>query len=177
VRDLIQFRPSPSDIPRLKEPFGRLIAGEPDKTMPELNSIVRRDHPSRLTAVGDVVSRETLAAGIPVDLRIIDLISMRKPSASFKIEARKTYRVKNPPGVIAQESWNLIKKAMTEQNVLILVEGEEDLLTLPCIVESPNDGLVLYGQPKQGLVVVYTLPEVKTEAGLILGRMIEEETR
>jgi len=173
---LIQFRPSPSDIPRLKEPFGRLIMGEPEKTMPELNLIIRRDHPSRVTAVGDVVSGETLAAGIPVDLRIIDQISMRKPSASFKIEARKTYHVKNPAGVVAQESWDAIKKAMKERDVLILVEGEEDLLTLPCIVESPNDGLVLYGQPSQGLVVVHTLPDTRTEAGLILGRMTKEET-
>jgi len=95
----------------------------------------------------------------------------------LKIEARKTYHVKNPAGVITQESWNVIKKAMNEHDVLILVEGEEDLLTLPCIVESPNDGLVLYGQPNQGLVVVYTLPEAKTEAGLIMGRMIKEDTR
>jgi uncharacterized protein (UPF0218 family) len=58
---------------------------------------------------------------------------------------------------------------------LILVEGEEDLLTLPCIVESPDNALVLYGQPSEGLVVVSTNAEARQEASLILERMIREE--
>jgi uncharacterized protein (UPF0218 family) len=173
---MIQFKPNPSDIPRLKEPFGLLIKGEPPVTMPKLKQLVKEQHPVRATAVGDVVSRETLVAGIPVDLRIIDHISMRKPSASFKIKARKTYNVKNPPGVITQESLDVIRQAMKEADVLILVDGEEDLLTLPCIVESPDNSLILYGQPSEGLVVVTASPNVKKEAGQILSRMLREET-
>ena len=161
---------------RLKEPFGKLIPGEPSKTMPELKILIGRDHPSRVTAVGDVVSRETLAAGIPVDLRIIDRISMRKPATSFNVRARKSYHARNSPGVITQEAWDIIKRAMKEQDVLILIDGEEDLLTLPCIVESPPGAVVLYGQPSQGLVVVNATPAVKKETRLILGRMIREET-
>ena len=64
---------------------------------------------------------------------------------------------------------------MREKDVVIYVEGEEDLLALPCIVESPDGGLVLYGQPSQGLVVVETQPAVKKEAELIMGRMIRED--
>ena len=171
---MIQLRPNQADLARLKEPFGKLLQGDPSKTMPELNMLVRRNHPSRVTAVGDVVSQETLAAGIPVDLRIIDHISMRKPARSFAIKARKTYHVRNPAGVISMRSWEFIKQAMREEDVVIYVEGEEDLLALPCIVESPDGGLVLYGQPSQGLVVVETQPAVKKEAELIIGRMIRE---
>src|SRR5205809_4700333 len=61
---MIQLRPNQADLQRLKEPFGKLLPGDPSKTMPELNMLVRRNHPSRVTAVGDVVSQETLAAGI-----------------------------------------------------------------------------------------------------------------
>ena len=72
-------------------------------------------------------------------------------------------------------AWEIIKRAMREEDVVLFVEGEEDLLALPCIVESPDKGLVLYGQPSQGLVVVETTPAVKKEAGLIVARMIRED--
>ncbi len=172
---MIVFKPNSSDIPRLKKPFGILIQGEPQRTMPQLKSLIEKSRPTRVTAVGDVVSRETLAAGIRVDLRIIDHISMRKPSEPFEALALVTYHAKNPPGVITLESWDTIRQAMKQTNALILVEGEEDLLTLPCIVESPDNALVLYGQPSEGLVVVSTTPDIRQEASLILERMAREE--
>lgn len=171
---MVQFRPSQSDLAQLKEPFGRLIPGEPDKTMLELKNMISLNTPTRITAVGDVVSRETLSAGIPVDLRIVDHISMRRPTAPFNINARKTYHVKNPPGVITQDSWQTIKRAMKEREVVIYVEGEEDLLTLPCIAESPDNSMILYGQPSQGLVVVTATPVSRTRASQILSRMTKE---
>jgi GTP-dependent dephospho-CoA kinase len=172
---MIQLRPSQADLQRLKEPFGRLLLGAPARTMPELKTIISRIHPRKIVAVGDVVSRETLAAGIKVNLRIIDHVSMRKPAASFDLNAGTTYHVTNPAGVITLESWETIKKAMKDDDALILVDGEEDLLALPCIVESPNNSLVLYGQPSQGLVVVDTSSTVRNEAGLMLQRMTREE--
>ena len=174
---MIQFRPSQADLPRLKEPFGRLLQGTPARTMSALNRIIAQTAPGRITAVGDVVSRETLAAGIDVNLRILDHISMRKPTAAFDLKVKKTYRVKNPAGVITLEAWEAVKQATKDEEALIVVEGEEDLLALPCIVESPNNALVLYGQPAQGLVLVETSQAVRNEASLILGRMTREETR
>lgn len=174
---MIQLRPGPADLPRLKEPFGRLLPGTPAKTMSALNSIISETLPRRITAVGDVVSRETLVAGITVNLRILDHISMRRPTAAFNLKVSKTYRVKNPAGVITLEAWETIKKAMKDNEALIVVEGEEDLLALPCIVESPDNCLVLYGQPSKGLVVVDTNSKVKDEASLILSRMTREQTQ
>ena len=174
---MIQLRPGQADLQRLKEPFGRLLPGTPAKTMSALNSIISQTQPRRITAVGDVVSRETLVAGITVNLRILDHISMRRPTAAFNLKVSKTYRVKNPAGVITLEAWETIKKAMKDHEALIVVEGEEDLLALPCIVESPNNCLVLYGQPSKGLVVVDTNSKVKDEASLILSRMTREQTQ
>jgi GTP-dependent dephospho-CoA kinase len=172
---LTLFKPHQSDLPRLKEPFGKLVPGEPATTMLELKKIVKDDHPRKISAVGDVVSRETLIAGIRVNLRIIDHISMRKPSTSFDIRARNTYKVRNPAGGISLESWEAIKRAMRQDDVLIVVDGEEDLLTLPCIAESPDNSLVLYGQPSQGLVVVTTTPTARARAAEILARMTRED--
>src|SRR5713226_3333305 len=163
---MIQLRPGQADLQRLKEPFGRLLPGTHAQTMSALNSVINETQPRRITAVGDVVSRETLVAGITVNLRIIDHISMRRPTAAFNLKISKTYRVKNPAGVITLEA----------QEALIVVEGEEDLLALPCIVESPNNSLVLYGQPSKGLVVVDTNSKAKDEASLILSRMMREES-
>jgi uncharacterized protein (UPF0218 family) len=174
---MIQLRPGQPDLQRLKEPFGRLLPGTPAKTMSALNSIISQTQPRRITAVGDVVSRETLVAGITVNLRILDHISMRRPTAAFNLKVSRTYRVKNPSGVITLEAWETIKKAMKDNDALIVVEGEEDLLALPCIVESPDNCLVLYGQPSRGLVVVDTNSKVKHEASLILSRMTREQTQ
>ena len=173
---MIQLRPNPADLQRLKEPFGELLPGDPSKTMPELVTIINRLHPRKVVAVGDVVSRETVAAGIRVNLRIIDHISMRKPTAPFHLKAKTTYRVRNPAGVISLESWEAIKRALKDEDTVILVDGEEDLLALPCIVESPSNSLVLYGQPSQGLVVVTTDSTISREARLILQRMTKEES-
>ena len=172
---MIQLRPSPADLQRLKEPFGRLLPGDPSKTMPELATIISRLHPRKVVAVGDVVSRETIAAGIRVDLRIIDHTSMRKPTAPFHLRVKTTYHVRNPAGVITLESWETIKRAIKNEDAVILVDGEEDLLALPCIVESPSNSLILYGQPSQGLVVVNTNSTISQEASLILQRMTREE--
>ena len=172
---MIQLRPNPADIQRLKEPFGRLLPGTPAQTMSALNRIISQTQPGRVAAVGDVVSRETLIAGIAVNLRILDHISMRRPTAAFNLKVRKTYHVKNPAGVITLEAWEAIRRSMKDEESLIVVEGEEDLLALPLIAESPDNSLVLYGQPSKGLVVVAIDPIVKTEAGLILNRMTKEE--
>src|SRR5437667_10531369 len=101
---------------------------------------------------------------------------MCKRATSFTVKARKSCPATTSPGVITQEAWDMIKRAMKEQDVLILIDGEEDLLTLPCIVESPPGAVVLYGQPSQGLVVVSPTPGVKEETRLILGRMSISET-
>jgi GTP-dependent dephospho-CoA kinase len=175
IPKMIQLRPSQVDLKRLKEPFGELLPGDPEETMPELSSIIGRIHPTKVVAVGDVVSRETVAAGIMVNLRIIDHRSMRKPAVHFDLRAKTTYHVRNPAGVITLESWEAIKRAMKDEDALILVDGEEDLLALPCIVESPSNSLVLYGQPSQGLVVVDTNPTIRQEASLILQRLTREE--
>src|SRR6266849_1604623 len=172
---MIQLRPGQADLQRLKEPFGRLLPGTHAQTMSALNSVINETQPRRITAVGYVVSRETLVAGITVNLRILDHISMRRPTAALNLKVNRTYRVKNPAGVITLEAWETIKQAMKDNEALIVVEGEEDLLALPCIVESPSNSLVLYGQPSKGLVVVDTNSKVKDEASLILSRMTREQ--
>ena len=73
------------------------------------------------------------------------------------------------------EAWNAIKQAMKNREAVILVEGEEDLLALPAIIESPNYAFVVYGQPSQGLVVVTTTPATRSQIRTWLDAMTEED--
>ena len=171
---MTSFRPAQSDLAQLKTPLGQLFAGSPAETMPKLKLLVQRSRPSKLTTVGDVVSRETLAAGIQVSLRIIDQMTLRKRMSPVEIKVERTYKVRNPAGVVTKEAWDAIRKALKDSEALILVDGEEDLLAIPAVLESPDNALVVYGQPSEGLVVVTASVEKKSEVRGIVNRMTEE---
>src|SRR2546430_13309055 len=101
---MIQLRPNQADLLRLKEPFGKLLPGDPSKTMPELNMLVRRNHPSRVTAVGGGGSQKNLSAGNPADPRKNYHISMRKHARSFAIKTRKKNDLTNPAGAVSMKT-------------------------------------------------------------------------
>ncbi len=171
---MTSFRPASSDLVRLKAPLGQLLPGTPTETMPKLKMLVQQSKPSKVTTVGDVVSRETLATGIQVNLRIVDQMTLRKRINPVEIKAERTYKVKNPAGVITKEAWDSIKEALQYREAVIFVDGEEDLLAIPAVLESPDNALVVYGQPSEGLVVITASPETKSEVRKIMNRMTEE---
>ena len=173
---MIQFRPTEDDLKTLKFPLGNLFPGEARVTIPRLKKLVEQTRPPFIVAVGDVVSRETQSAGVPVNLRIVDHRTMRKSLEHSEYNARTVYRAANPAGVITQESWDAIKNAMTKRDSILFIDGEEDLLALPCIVECENNSLVVYGQPSEGMVVVKVSPRIKAKVNNILRRALREET-
>jgi len=79
--------------------LGKLLTGTPAETMPKLRTLIQQNKPPKVTTVGDVVSRETLAVGIQVNLRIVDQMTLRKSIRPVEIEADRVYRVRNPAGV------------------------------------------------------------------------------
>jgi len=75
----------------------------------------------------------------------------------FLLEGRNTTKISciNPPGSITQEAIISIKFALSSsKNFILQVVGEEDLLTLPACYFAPNNSMVCYGQPLEGLVLV-----------------------
>jgi uncharacterized protein (UPF0218 family) len=151
------------------------LKGPPLETMSNLRTLIKEKNPPRIIATGDVVSRETLVSGIKVHLRIIDNKTLRKSVASPEFPGKR-FHVKNPAGVVTMEAWEAIKNAMKENSeAVILVDGEEDLLALPSVLEAPVNSFVLYGQPSEGLVVVVATPKVKADVAAILERMSQED--
>ncbi len=171
---MTSFRPSQSDLVRLKTPLGKLLTGAPPETMPKLRALIQQNKPPNVTTVGDVVSRETLATGIKVNLRIVDQMTLRESISPIEIKAERTYRVRNPAGIITREAWDAIKEAMQCRDAVIFVDGEEDLLAIPAILESPDNAYIVYGQPSQGLVVVTASQATKHEVREMMNRMTEE---
>ncbi len=164
-----------ADLERLKAPFGKLIPGPPEKTIPLLKQMIKETNPPMVVTVGDVVSRASLKAGLEVHLRIVDNRSMRKEIPASTYPTKATFYVKNPPGVITLEAWQTIKRVLQEEAAVIFVEGEEDLLVLPVVLESPTGSLVIYGQPREGLVVVTVTSSKKKEVATIIDQMIRED--
>jgi uncharacterized protein (UPF0218 family) len=142
--------------------------------MPTLRVQIQQNKPPKVTTVGDVVSRESLATGIQVNLRIVDQMTLRKSINPVEIKAERTYRVRNPAGIITKEAWDAIKEAMQHREAVIFVDGEEDLLAIPAILESPDNAFIVYGQPSQGLVVVTASPAMKHDVREMMNRMTEE---
>ena len=82
--------------------------------MPKLRTLIQQNKPPKVTTVGDIVSRETLASGIQVNLRIVDQMTLRKSISPVEIKAERIYRGRNPAGIVTKEAWDAIKGQVVE---------------------------------------------------------------
>jgi len=156
----------------LKRPLGALIEGAPDKTMRALEKLISEAKPSRMISVGDVVSRNMLRHGIVPQLMIVDNKIMRATVEPFETQAKKKMSVVNPPGTLTAETWTVVDNALKQKElVLIVVDGEEDLLTLVAVLRLPKGSLVVYGQPRKGIVVVKVDKIIKQKVSQIVRSM------
>ena len=85
-----------------------------------------------------------------------------------------TFHVVNPAGTISQESWQAIKNALKQEAATVIVEGEEDLLALPAILEAQLNALIVYGQPSQGIVIVEVTSQRKAKLAKLLDEIRQE---
>ncbi|HZD13479.1 MAG TPA: GTP-dependent dephospho-CoA kinase family protein [Candidatus Binatus sp.] len=154
--------------------MGQLIKGNPEETMPKLKEIIEHSNVPRVVTVGDVVSSEARLAGIRLNLGIIDGKTMRRHYSGSVLGSGTTYHVSNPSGTITDEAWSTIRRALKDENAMIIVDGEEDLLTLPATIEAPINALIVYGQPSVGIVVVRATREKKAELKELLDKFEKE---
>ncbi len=142
------------------------------ENMRTLHTIIDRDKPTMIITVGDTVSRNLHEYGMAPQLSIIDNKSMRKPIDRVKLGTGKIVHAKNPPGTITDEAVKAVREALSSQEeVHLVVEGEEDLLALIAVLYAPEKSFVIYGQPHEGIVIVETTAEKKAEASKILEAM------
>jgi GTP-dependent dephospho-CoA kinase len=161
----ISYVVTPEMLSKFKEPFGILIEGSFSQTMNQLKDIVTKEKPAVIISIGDTVSRNLHEHHIIPQLSITDNQSMRKKLEPQIFPDKTIVQIKNPQGTITQEAINAIKNALQSQKqIQIIVDGEEDLLTLIAVLYAPENALVVYGQPQKGIVTVRVTKEKKADA-------------
>jgi uncharacterized protein (UPF0218 family) len=168
----IAYRVTPELRVKFKEPFGSLIRGSFAETMSEMEKRVKREKPPKIVSVGDTVSRNLHEHQINPQLSITDNKCKRKIIKPRVFAGKKVVQVKNPQGTITEEAITAIKEALeSHEPVHIIVDGEEDLLTLIAVLYASEKSLIVYGQPNVGIVVVKVTSQKKAEVTEILKAM------
>jgi len=140
--------------------------------MKELAELILKEKPECIISVGDVVSQNMLKQGIHSQIIIVDNKVMREKSKPIKTTINKKINVKNPAGTLTPETWLVIEKALGQkQPTQVHVEGEEDLLTLVAVLEAPENSLVVYGQPHEGIVTAKADEKTKKRVQQIVEAM------
>ncbi len=156
----------------LKKPLGELIKGSFEDTMKTLKKLIEKEKPPTLISVGDIVSKNLTENNFSPKLLIMDNKVMRKDIEPFPLKTKKTLYTENPPGTITNEAEAIIQKALErDEQTKIVVDGEEDLLALIAILYAPENSIVVYGQPREGMVVVKVTQKKKEEIATILKTM------
>ncbi|MFC5367759.1 GTP-dependent dephospho-CoA kinase family protein [Salinirubrum litoreum] len=150
-----------------KEPFGPVYT-DAERLL--------ADAGTPLVAVGDVVTYHLRQAGHEPQVAVIDGQTERE-AVSDEIarvldgEAHRV-EVENAQATLSEDLLRALVDALdSAEPTVIVVEGEEDLATLPAMVAVPTGGSVVYGQPGEGMVLVSVDDEARSEARELLRRL------
>jgi len=156
---------------QLKIPFGTLI---PDENITKEIILKQISDDSYVITVGDATTEKMLKLGIVPSLQIIDAQEKRvKREAPKTKENTVNLSCTNPAGEITVQSIDTIKQALNEKPpVRITVNGEEDLLVIPVCIHGPDNAIIMYGQPNEGLVIVRLTEDLRKKTKSILDSMV-----
>lgn len=155
----------------LKHPLGKLLPESSSDIDEEIATAISAKKPPRVIFVGDAVSKRAVTKGIRRDVMIVDNKEKRAQTKPLEVRAKRTFRVRNDPGTIGSEAWAAVGEAINSGDAIMIVEGEEDLLTLVAMAVAPLGSLVIYGQPGEGLVLVEVDDAAKKKAWCFLEGM------
>ncbi|MFH1257988.1 MAG: GTP-dependent dephospho-CoA kinase family protein [Candidatus Micrarchaeota archaeon] len=152
----------------LERPFGKLLA--PRKLLAAL-----KNPKAPIIAVGDISTLLLMRNGITPDVSFFDFTCKRKPiMAEDKRELLfmrgKLIKITNPAGMISAELMRTTKAILIgrlKENVKVLVDGEEDLAAIPCMMFAPRGSFIVYGQPDRGAVLIKLRGEDRLKAQAI----------
>jgi len=154
---------------KLKKPLGILLK---DSDVTKESILKNIPIESFVISVGDATTEKLIKYEIIPSLQIVDGLEKRVKREMPLANVKTTLNCTNPPAEITTESLNTIKKAFQSPTpVRIAVIGEEDLLVLPVAVFAPENSVVFYGQPNEGLVIVPINAEIRNKAQSIMDSM------
>jgi GTP-dependent dephospho-CoA kinase len=133
-----------------------------------------------IVTVGDRTTERMKQMHIFSNLEIVDGLEQRQVRSSlvsYGGDKERHFNVKNPAGTLTDESIDAVKRSLEmissdpKKTVRIDVEGEEDLLSLTVLAFFPDQTILLYGQPNEGLVIVGAMGDAKDLARKTLAEM------
>lgn len=150
-----------------KEPFGPLYTDIDD---------LLADAGTPIVAVGDMVTYHLREAGHEPHVSVVDGLTERDAIPEEVREGlegageRRTELV-NEPSELSRDLLIALRDAIdAEADTLLVVEGEEDLATLPAVLATPLGGSVVYGQPGEGMVLIEVTESSRAEIRDLLVR-------
>jgi len=154
----------------MKNPLGVLLP-EKETTKEKIQTFIKEN--TFVITVGDRTTEKMMAFDLIPSLQIIDGKEKRvKRNLPQNQNVSTVLRCDNPAAEITFQSIEIIKKGFKSKTpVRIIVNGEEDLLVLPVCIFAPENSIVLYGQPNEGLVIVEVTPEIRNKTQKLLELM------
>jgi len=155
----------------LKTPVGKLVGEK------ELLSLVKNE--KYIISIGDLVTYTLLKHDVEPSFCVVDYKTRRGECSKGIIDMLKSFGkkcivVQNPPGILSDDLWKVIKLAISNLEIgslRIEVVGEEDLASLPAIYFAPSDAIIIYGLPNKGVLVVKPTKEMKQKVKDVLDEM------
>lgn len=165
----------------LRKPIGKVITEIPEfKNLKQNNSLS--------IAVGDIVVKHLRRNNTPADIEIYDFKTRRhmldqNAFDEYRKQDKKMYL--NHSGTISTDAVKIIKESIdnyirdianrVNRNIVqkIIIDGEEDLLTLPAILLAPLNSYVYYGQFDLNAMIQVTVTEEMKDHILNLLRKFE----
>jgi len=162
------MRFSNEELQLFKKPVGILIRNE-EINLDSLSTYLKTQ---LIISVGDATTEKLLSLGIVPSVQIVDGREQReKRKLPGKIYATEI-RCANPAGGISSDAISAVKKALVaEKPVRIAVDGEEDLMGVVVLAFAPDDSVMFYGQPLEGLVAVKINTESRNRFGEVINRI------
>jgi len=152
------FKMPESLVKELKKPWGEIL-----KKIPEIDY-----KKETIITIGDISSWKFLDKDIIPNLVIIDnKVQRENYEKSKNVDLKlfdKTYKIKNPQSCITKKLYSTIEKLDFSKSNLIEIDGEEDLATLVCLLHSPINSNLFYGQVNKGLVHIKLDKKIKYKA-------------
>jgi uncharacterized protein (UPF0218 family) len=143
---------------RLPETLRADLAQPLGPVLPAADAAQQAKKAKALATVGDVTTANLLAQGAKPRVMVVDNRTKRGAVAVHvreKLPAEvPVVQVRNAPATITEDLWQAVAQAWGSPGTLIEVEGEEDLATLPAVLLGPTHGVVAYGQPDRGIVLL-----------------------
>ncbi len=157
---------------KLKQPFGNLIT--------DVDTWFKRRSfdPSKIITVGDVVTASFNNYNIGQRISVVDFFVARKRKFSNIKEhgfsgSETKISTDNPAGTLTSSTFKACKDIFTtvsSARIVMIVEGEEDLVVLPFVLTAPLGYHIYYGQPDRGIVEVKITEQRKKETYSIINQ-------